>query len=68
MPGRADYSVSMLLAVDLLSRNAVRIVGFTTYRLGVLLKTDDNFLFFILTFLFSFFDHWFNHLGFFLGV
>lgn len=31
MPGHADYSVSILLAVDLLGRNAMIIVGFTIY-------------------------------------
>lgn len=62
MPGCADYTVSILHVVDLLGRNGMRVVFFTIQGLGVFLKTDDNFLFFILTFLFPFLAHWVNHL------
>lgn len=62
MPGCADYTVSILHVVDLLHRNGMRLVFFTIPGLGVLLKTDDNFLFFILTFLSLFMAHWVNNL------
>lgn len=42
MLGCADYTVSILHVVDLLGRNGMRLVG-------VLQKTDEIFLFFILT-------------------